>query len=550
MDAFPVEDVIGRPIATLLLCALVPIATARLLWITLVGRLPEGGPREEGRALAPFRTAAFSVGLVQCLLAWELGATSLGPALVEEPGSLGCEAFGALAATVAFCAGGVGRLVEEREAGRAQIRSAIALRLRLLTWLAGPLIAARLAAELPVVSPTGPGIAQEVRWGVVAGAFATCALGVAFGGLVLAIAVCAVRPANAEVRAIAEEVAIASGVRLWAVLRLPTGVARFANAVAIPWARALVVTDRIVALLAPSELRAVLAHEAAHLREGPWVSGARLGVVTLLVFGLTPGVRVADALHPEGASLARIATVALALPLVLAVRRLARRMEERADAWALRIAGPEALADALTKIHEDARTPLVSGRRRVHPDLYDRLVACGRDPGPRPAPPRRAPGIVAALAIAGALMGAVWIANERTAIPRESAPLAGAGAARWRLRVDPWDSVAMLAMAWASRRDGDLSRAEAQARMAERMGAPVAERLELEAEILAARKRCDEAHARFAEALRWRAAVVFEDPLSRPLALGGWYLPPTLVSGCRVGVEPLAPDWDEAVTRP
>ena len=44
----------------------------------------------------------------------------------------------------------------------------------------------------------------------------------------------------------------------------------------IPWARTMVVTDRIVSILTPDELRAVLAHEAGHLSEGWSVIAARL----------------------------------------------------------------------------------------------------------------------------------------------------------------------------------------------------------------------------------------------------------------------------------
>jgi hypothetical protein len=234
---------------------------------------------------------------------------------------------------------------------------------------------------------------------------------------------------------------------------------------------------------------------------------------------------------------------ALAVPALLFVRRLARAMEERADARARSTVGSAPLADALTKIHDDARMPLVTGARRVHPDLYDRLVACGRDPGPRPSPPRRRAGVVAGVLVSAALVAGAWGLDAATAVDLDAAPLAGAGPARWRLRLDPWDPSAMLALAWATRRDEDLGRAERQLRVAAYLGVPPADRLELEAELLAARGECDAARARFDEALAARADRAFEAPLE-PLELGGWHLPPTLVTECGYGLDETSEeDW-------
>lgn len=532
MSAIPIEEALARPLFSLLVSALVPIASARALFALLVPRLAPDDPREEARLLAPFRSAAFVVGLVQLQLAWMLGASALGPALVSSPSAIACELFGALCAITAFGAGGVGRLVEERDRSWRATRAAIALRLRLVPWFGGPVIAAGLAARLPSIAWEDGEVV--VRWGVVALALLVVAIGTAYGGLMLAVASRALLPASAEVRAIAQAAARAEGVSLFAVLRLPTGAARLANAAAIPWARTMVVSDRIVELLAPSELRAVLAHEAGHLSEGWAVVGTRLGVAVTLLFLLTTGVRVGAALHPDGAVIALVLGIGLAVPSLLGVRRLARRMEERADARARSTAGGAALADALSKIHADARMPMVTGARRVHPDLYDRLVACGRDPGPRPSPPRRRAGTIVGLAVGGAMVLAFFAVERMTRIDLAEAPIAGASAARWRLRADPWDASAMLAWAWATRREEDLGLAEAQLAVASWMGLPGAERMELEAELLAARGDCAGARARFDEALAARARRAFEEPWA-PLELGGWHLPPTLVLECGYG---------------
>lgn len=130
-----------------------------------------------------------------------------------------------------------------------------------------------------------------------------------------------------------------------------------------------------------------------------------------------------------------------------------------------------------------------------------------------------------------------------TAIDPADAPSASASSARWRLRIDPWDSAAMLASGWAARRSGAYARALAWAREARAHGASAADVLELEAEVHAARGDCDRARTLFDQALAARAAAAFELPLVRPLELGGYHLPPTLVTGC--GAESESEDGPE-----
>ncbi len=134
-------------------------------------------------------------------------------------------------------------------------------------------------------------------------------------------------------------------------------------------------------------------------------------------------------------------------------------------------------------------------------------------------------------ALAATLFALLALPVPLTAIRLEDAPQAGD--ATWRLRVDPWDENAMLASGWAARRRGDLDRASASAREAVVMGLGQAPALELESEVLAARGACEEARAAFDEALRVRASDAFEgDSLLAPLVLGGFQLPPTLVTAC------------------
>ncbi|MCB9591220.1 MAG: hypothetical protein H6719_00695 [Sandaracinaceae bacterium] len=107
------------------------------------------------------------------------------------------------------------------------------------------------------------------------------------------------------------------------------------------------------------------------------------------------------------------------------------------------------------------------------------------------------------------------------------------GDATWRLRVDPWDPVAMLATGWAAREREELTRATACARESVRMGGARGPALELEAEVLAARGECEAARSMFDRALRARARESFEDDsILTPLVLGGYQLPPTLITAC------------------
>ncbi|MBI4953051.1 MAG: M48 family metalloprotease [Myxococcales bacterium] len=454
--------------------ALVPIATARLLWLLLLRRAP---PDDEGRAraLAPFRTAAFIVGVAQLEVAWIAGYYALVPPLVPRPGGLFAGLFGGLVALVAFVAGGIGRRVEEPAGARSTVAGVAVLRLRMAAWFAGPLATAAAVRALPVVGEDG-----AVRWGWVAAAVALGTVGIAYGGLVTALATRALVPATAEVRRLARAVAELEGTSLALVLRLPTRGTHFANAAAIPWARTMVVTDGIVELLSQEELAAVMAHEAGHLSEPPSVMLARLGAAVTMVLALTTGTHVATA-YGLDATLAAALGVALALGLLLAVRRLARRMEERADARARATVGAGPLALALLKLHAAARLPLVTGARRVHPDLYDRLRALGHDPGPRPVPPARRRGLAFGLALAAAVVAGGYAAlassTESAAdavnrgVEHSRAGRHAEAAAEYRrgVELDPGDAIAHYDLALALDRLGDAEGALAAARTAVRL---------------------------------------------------------------------------------
>lgn len=168
----------------------------------------------------------------------------------------------------------------------------------------------------------------------------------------------------------------------------------------------------------------------------------------------------------------------------------------------------------------------------IHRALACRLGGpAERDEPSAGAAPGRA-SLVAGATIALVLACAAAAAASLTSIAPEDAPTAGDAAARWRLRIDPWDPIAMIAAGWAVREtSGD--RALAWAREAVRLGAPESLALELEAEVYAAKGECERARASFDRSLAARAREAFEDPLARPLELGGYHLPPSLLAGCR-----------------
>lgn len=539
--AWPIEEVWARPLVTLLAAALVPFLTARILGaLVLPAKLPDD-PAEAARAVAPFRTGAVVVGLVQVQVAWTVGATALGPTWVARPDGAGAAAFAALTAIVAFVMGAPARAVESAgtrapltpaSGKRASALAQIALRLRAIPWLIGPVLAASASATLPLVSETG-----AIEPAYVLLALVLTIAGAAYAGPVLSVLTLALRPATPAVRALARRAAEREGTRLALVLRLPTHGVRFANAAAIPWARTMVVTDHIVDLLSEIELEAVLAHEAGHLSEAPWVSACRLGVISVVLFTTTSGTVIAEAVSPGSTSIVLMAGLALAAPMLLALLGLARRMEERADERARATVSADALADALLALSVDARAPLVTGRRhaRLHPDLFDRICACGRDLGPRPAPPPRGAGVVAGVVVALGLVAIPAVLEAATRIEPGSEPFAGPTAATWRLRVDPWDPSAMLSLAWAAARQDDRGIAAARLAEARRMGAHESDAMELDAELLAADGHCAEGRARFEEALAERARERFAAGAWEPLELGGYHLPPSLVSECGYG---------------
>ncbi len=175
-------------------------------------------------------------------------------------------------------------------------------------------------------------------------------------------------------------------------------------AAALPITRELIFSRRLLELHPDDEIAAICAHELAHLSESKRVTAGRI----LASFAFTPWILFKPALHTW--QFAGLAVLAFSWGLLLVfAQRLARRMEVRADQMATaNQPEPGTYARALARLYEANQIPAVmSGSRRTHPHLYDRLIAAGVTPDyPRPKPPARlgwTTGLV--MIIAGILLG-------------------------------------------------------------------------------------------------------------------------------------------------
>lgn len=257
---------------------------------------------------------------------------------------------------------------------------------------------------------------------ILAGGFAAFTFFAVGGGLFLARALGLARPASERLRRIVNERAERMGVR-------PAGLYELrwfrANAFAFPLTRRLAFTDGAMRTLGDDEIGAVAAHELGHLTESRLTALARSAAVFIVL-----PIAAGRLLHASFGPWALVGGFAFVLLLILMLRRLARRMEERADAIAGSQQDATVYARALEKIYEANMIPAVlTGKRRVHPHLYDRLLASGVQPDyPRPKPPPRWPStaamaaailLVAVLSLGlrvGLLLGSVMLRGHEPAL--------------------------------------------------------------------------------------------------------------------------------------
>ena len=165
------------------------------------------------------------------------------------------------------------------------------------------------------------------------------------------------------------------------------GESPIARAAALIYLRSLVFTSRVIEIMSDDELRSIILHELAHLREGWAVRLSRLVPVLalMLITFIHPVVH-----HWQTPGL--FGLIAVVFILLRLANRVSRRMEHHADDAAIQgSADPAVYARALEKLYQANQVPAVMrGNNMVHPHLYDRMLAAGVTPDyPRPQPPGR-----------------------------------------------------------------------------------------------------------------------------------------------------------------
>lgn len=519
MAAWPIEELLLRPLLTLLLAAAIPGITRRALTLLLSPRRM-AHPFEQAREAATYARAAGLLRTVELPLAAILGGTALAPPIHALASALPL-GLALVCVVVALVSGAAASTLDVGQDDPGTPRGRALLSVRTKAFHLGPLVLLALAPALPM--PAG-----GASWLVLAVTCGLYALLLARSGIPIARALGAIRPAPERVVALAAAACRRRAVAPPDVLVLPTPGAPLANAWAFPLSRALVVTD-VLTRLDDEALSTVLAHEVSHLAEPRWVSWLRVSGGAVLWSAASAAVHLLTDRPPPGASLAVLPLALLGVVLTFALRRVARRMEARADGHAHEDGSKEAFTRALLFIQRTNLLPLVSGRWGVHDELHDRLRAAGHDPGPRPAPPGS--GAAAVLIAAALVLGTVAIERTTRIAPGEIASVP-VERAWWRLRVVPADGAAMLAVAWESASRGDVRRARVRVDEAERMGAPPVQLAEARAELLAQEGDCTGAWAAFDESLRLSAAEAFAGGELPALELGGWNLPPSMIEHC------------------
>lgn len=160
-----------------------------------------------------------------------------------------------------------------------------------------------------------------------------------------------------------------------------------AQAFAMPGARKLLFTERLLELLPDDEVAAVCAHELAHLTESKADRYSR----SIQMLAFLPWIYFNPLTHAFGPNFGFFAFYGLLFTTIgvpRIYRRINRKLESRADEMAKANEGDAGTyARALAKLYADNLSPAVTAKSRAtHPHLYDRLLAAGVTPDfPRPA---------------------------------------------------------------------------------------------------------------------------------------------------------------------
>ena len=196
------------------------------------------------------------------------------------------------------------------------------------------------------------------------------------------------KSAPERLQALVLEISRKMSVSVHATWVLPS---HLSNALALPLTRQLIFTEKLLATHPDDEIKAICAHELGHLDEPRKVLLVRL-LVSLSVFPLIFINPLVSLGYDETITTGFLLTGVLLF--WLAGIRVSRRMERRADRIAVEKlnAEPAVYARALERLYQTNQMPAVMPSRstKIHPDLYDRMVAAGVTPDfPKPAPPSR-----------------------------------------------------------------------------------------------------------------------------------------------------------------
>jgi Zn-dependent protease with chaperone function len=240
------------------------------------------------------------------------------------------------------------------------------------------------------------------------------------------------RPASARLLGAVNAASVATGIRPRAVIELDLAMA---NAFALPAAGLMLFTPDAQKALDDASIAAIARHELGHVSEPARVVAARMGGGMIVVGAIVVMRPIAGTIfHDDGVGtmlamlVSLLVILAALLFVILVLRPLGRRMEERADRIArAQDAHDGEYAHALEALYAANLTPAVMSARGTHPHLYDRLVAAGATPSwPRPAPPSRGRLRAAVATCMGIAAVALMVATMTGHSPEPREPLTAA----------------------------------------------------------------------------------------------------------------------------